>query len=426
MVTTTIDVMQKNVLEQAKSAKQAARVLQSIATEEKNQVLERMAETLWQERETIFKANQLDVENAEKQGIPQAKIDRLLITEQRLHDMIEGLRQLIALPDPVGEVLDQWERPNGMVIEKRRVPFGLIAMIYESRPNVTVDAVGLALKTGNAAILRGGKEAIESNRALVGTLKKVLASSSIPAESIQLIQYLERETIDILLTAKGIVDLVIPRGGAGLIQHVVQKAVVPVIETGVGNCHVYLHQSADPEMAKEIAVNAKTQRPSVCNAAETLLVDEPFAKSHLQSILQSLAERGVEIRGCVKTQAIAKPLEIIPATTEDYQTEHLDLVLTVKVVQNVEEAIDHIAQYGTNHSEAIVAEDQEAVAKFLDRVDAAAVYHNVSTRFTDGFEYGFGAEIGISTQKLHARGPMGLPELTSYKYVIRGNGQIRQ
>lgn len=425
MVTTTIDKMKENVLNQAKAAKQASRALLSATTEEKNQVLLQMADALWQEKATIFQANQQDVQAAKQQGIPHAKIDRLVITEQRLQEMIEGLRQLASLPDPVGEVLDRRERPNGMVLEKRRVPFGLIAMIYESRPNVTVDAVGLAIKTGNAAILRGGKEAIQSNLALVQTLKKVLETSNLPAESIQLIQYLERETIDILLTAKGIVDLIIPRGGAGLIQHVVQKAIVPVIETGVGNCHVYLHQSADPKMAKEIAVNAKTQRPSVCNAAETLLVDEAFAKTHLLPILQSLREKGVEIRGCAKTQEIGKSLEIVPATVEDYQTEHLDLILTVKVVHDIDEAIAHINRYGTNHSEAIVAEEPDAVEKFLNQVDAAAVYHNVSTRFTDGFEYGFGAEMGISTQKLHARGPMGLPELTSYKYVIKGNGQIR-
>lgn len=425
MVTTTSDMMKEHVLKQAKAAKQASRQLLSATTEEKNQVLQRMADALWQERDSIFQANEQDVTKAQQQGIPHAKIDRLVITEQRLRDMIEGLKQVASLPDPVGEVLDQRRRPNGMVIEKRRVPFGLIAMIYESRPNVTVDAIGLALKTGNAAILRGGKEAIQSNLALVRTLKKVLETSSIPAESIQLIEYLDRQTIDILITAKGVVDLVIPRGGAGLIQHVVQKAVVPVIETGVGNCHVYIHQSADPTMAHSIAINAKLQRPSVCNAAETLLVDESFAEAHLVPILQTLKEKGVEIRGCAKTREIGKEIKIIPASVEDYKTEHLDLILTVKIVHDIDEAIDHIDRYGTHHSEAIVAEDDQAVEEFLKRVDAASVYHNVSTRFTDGFEYGFGAEMGISTQKLHARGPMGLPELTSYKYVIRGTGQIR-
>lgn len=420
------EVLKDEVLKQAKTAKQTSRILATISTEEKNHALLQMAKTLWTEREAIFESNQQDVRAAKEQGIPTAKIDRLVITEKRLTDMIEGLKQLAALPDPVGEVLEVNKRPNGMIVEKTRVPFGLIAMVYESRPNVTVDAVGLAIKTGNAAILRGGKEAIRSNQALVRALTNALATTSIPPESIQLIQQLDRETVDILIRAKGIVDLAIPRGGAGLIQRVVERSLVPVIETGVGNCHVYIHRSANPEMAKAIAVNAKTQRPSVCNAAETLLIDEAFAQLHLVSLLEQLQEKGVEIRGCAKTQEIADSVRVIPATVEDYQTEHLDLILTVKVVQDVEEAIDHIEKYGTKHSEAIVAEDHTAVEQFLNQVDAAAVYHNVSTRYTDGFEFGFGAEIGISTQKLHARGPMGLPELTSYKYVVRGSGQIRQ
>lgn len=419
------EVLKDEVLNQAKIAKQASRILATISTEEKNQALLQMAKTLWTEREAIFEANKLDVKTAKEQGIPTAKIDRLVITEKRLTDMIEGLKQLVALPDPIGEVLEVNKRPNGMILEKKRVPFGLIAMVYESRPNVTVDAVGLAIKTGNAAILRGGKEAIRSNQALVRALTKALATTIIPPESIQLIQQLDRETVDILIRAKGIVDLAIPRGGAGLIQRVVERSLVPVIETGVGNCHVYIHRSADPEMAKSIAVNAKTQRPSVCNAAETLLVDEAFAQLHLVSLLEQLQEKGVEIRGCAKTQEIADSVHVSLATDEDYKTEHLDLILTIKVVQDVEEAIDHIEKYGTKHSEAIVAEDDEVVERFLNQVDAAAVYHNVSTRYTDGFEFGFGAEIGISTQKLHARGPMGLPELTSYKYVVRGSGQIR-
>lgn len=417
--------LKEEVLKQAKTAKRASRFLASISTEDKNNALLRMADTLEKEKTSIFQANELDVNNAHAQGIPKAKIERLLITEQRLQEMIEGLRQLVSLPDPVGEVLDTRKRPNGMIVEKRRVPFGLIAMIYESRPNVTVDAVGLAIKTGNAIILRGGKEAIQSNLALVRALTEALKQTDIPSESIQFIQQLDRETVDILIQAKGIVDLAIPRGGAGLIQRVVQRAFVPVIETGVGNCHVYIHQSADPEMAKKIAVNAKTQRPSVCNAAETLLIDQAFAQSHLVSLLQLLREKGVEIRGCEKTRELGKSVNVIAATDEDYETEHLDLILTVKIVSGVDEAIDHIEQYGTKHSEAIVAEDQTAIDTFLDQVDAATVYHNVSTRYTDGFEFGFGAEIGISTQKLHARGPMGLPELTSYKYVVTGSGQIR-
>lgn len=416
---------ESEVLTQAKAAKQVTRKLASNDTKAKNEALKRMTESLWKERQTIFEANERDVQQARKQGTAEARIDRLIVTEQRLQEMIVGLEQLIALPDPVGEVLAQIERPNGMVIEKTRVPFGVIAMIYESRPNVTVDAAGLAVKTGNAVVLRGGKEALQSNQALVAAVKKGLAKSQVPAESIQLIKRVERETVDTLIQAKGIIDLAIPRGGAGLIERVTRRAQIPVIETGVGNCHVYVHQAANPKMAEEIVINAKTQRPSVCNAMETLLVDQAFAQDHLVGLLKALTEQNVELRGCAQTRLLARELTIVPATEDDYAVEHLDSILTVKVVDGIEAAIEHIEQYGTKHSEAIVTEDQEAAQQFLNQVDAAAVYHNVSTRFTDGFEYGFGAEIGISTQKLHARGPMGLPELTSYKYIVRGNGQSR-
>lgn len=421
-----ITTLEDQVLSQAKTAKQAARQMTTLSTSEKNEALQKMGQALWEERESIIEANQRDIQTARAQGIAETRIDRLLITEQRLQEMIQGLAQIVQLPDPIGQVLEEIQHPQGMVIKKVRVPFGVIAMVYESRPNVTVDAAGLAIKTGNAVVLRGGKEALQSNQALVNALKKGLSSSKVPVESLQLIQQIERETVDILIRAKGIVDLAIPRGGAGLIQRVVKNSLIPVIETGVGNCHVYVHQSANPKMAEEIVINAKTQRPSVCNAMETLLVDENFAKDHLVSMITKLQEKGVEIRGCEKTQEITNNQKVIPATAEDYLTEHLDLVLTVKVVNSLEEAIDHIEEYGTKHSEAIVAEEKQAVEQFLNRIDAAAVYHNVSTRYTDGFEFGFGAEIGISTQKLHARGPMGLPELTSYKYVIQGTGQIRK
>lgn len=421
-----IVTLEDQVLSQAKTAKQAARQMTTLSTSEKNEALLKMGQALWEERQSIIEANQKDIRKAREQGIAEARIDRLMITEERLKDMIEGLEQIIQLSDPIGQVLEEIQHPKGMVIEKIRVPFGVIAMVYESRPNVTVDAAGLAIKTGNAVVLRGGKEALQSNQALVTALKKGLHVSKVPTECIQLIQRIERETVDILIRAKGIVDLAIPRGGAGLIQRVVKYSQIPVIETGVGNCHIYIHESANPQMAKEIVINAKTQRPSVCNAMETLLVESNFAKDHLLSIITTLQERGVEIRGCGKTQEIIKNPQVLPATSEDYLTEHLDLILTVKVVDSLDEAIDHIEKYGTKHSEAIIAEDKHAVEQFLNRIDAAAVFHNVSTRYTDGFEFGFGAEIGISTQKLHARGPMGLPELTSYKYVIKGTGQIRE
>ncbi|MFC4766693.1 glutamate-5-semialdehyde dehydrogenase [Effusibacillus consociatus] len=419
--------LKETVLAKAQAAKKAARVLGVMPADDKNKALLAMAESLWKNRESIFAANAEDVREARENGIPETRIDRLVLTEKRLQDMMEGLRQIVELADPVGETLETIERPNGLLIEKVRVPFGVIAMIYESRPNVTVDAAGLALKTGNAVVLRGGKEALRSNIALVDAMREGLAGSRIPLEAVQLIDRTERESVDILIRAKDVVDLVIPRGGAGLIQRVIENALVPVIETGVGNCHVYVDEAADFDKATRIVLNAKTQRPSVCNAMETLLVHEQAGK-WLPGIVYALQERGVEVRGCRKTQEIlgeTQCLDISFATEEDYATEYLDLILAIKVVSKVEEAIEHIERYGTRHSEAIVTENQAAAEKFLAEVDAAAVYHNASTRFTDGFEFGFGAEIGISTQKLHARGPMGLRELTSYKYIIRGTGQTR-
>lgn len=417
--------LKKVVLAKATAAKEASRKLGILSTEEKNKALLAMAESLWNQRAEILQANQKDIEEARRNQLPEAKIDRLLLTEQRIGDMMEGLQQIASLPDPVGDVLDTFKRPNGLTVEKVRVPFGVITIIYESRPNVTVDAAGLSLKTGNAVVLRGGKEALHSNIALVDALKEGLKTTKVPLDAIQLIDRTERESVDILIQAKDQVDLVIPRGGAGLIQRVVANSLVPVIETGVGNCHLYIDQYANLDQATQITINAKTQRPSVCNAIETLLVHEQIAKTWLPTVLANLIEHGVEIRGCEKTQMIAKDLKIQPVSDDDYATEFLDLVLAVKVVDRIEEAIDHIKQYGTRHSEAIITENQEAADQFLSQVDASSVYHNASTRFTDGFEFGFGAEIGISTQKLHARGPMGLPELTSYKYIIRGTGQIR-
>lgn len=417
----------QEVIAKAQVAKQASRQLAGQTTEIKNAALQQMADALWREREAIFQANELDIAQARAQGTSEARIDRLIITENRLREMITGLEQIIDLPDPVGQVIQEIEHPAGMRIAKTSVPFGVIAMIYESRPNVTVDAVGLTVKTGNAVVLRGGKEALHSNQALVNALRAGLAASEVSPDSIQFVNRIERETVDILIRAKGIVDLAIPRGGAGLIQRVIERAQVPVIETGVGNCHIYVHKSADPVKTMPILLNAKTQRPSVCNAVETLLVDDAYAHEHLAAILSTLHEHGVEVRGCEQTQQVAKQLSLAvnAATEADYASEHLDLILSVKVVADLDAAIDHITRYGTQHSEAIIAEDEAAAKQFLTEIDAAAVYHNVSTRFTDGFEFGFGAEIGISTQKLHARGPMGLAEMTSYKYVIRGEGQVR-
>jgi glutamate-5-semialdehyde dehydrogenase len=424
----TVD-LQDMVKKKTRKAKQASRQLTMVSAREKNEALMRMGEKLWQMRDRIFEANQKDLEAAIQNGLSKAKQDRLLLNEKRLADMIEGLKVLAQSQDPVGEVMETQHRPNGLQVDKVRVPFGVIAIIYESRPNVTVDAAGLALKAGNAIVLRGGKEAIFSNQALVRVMCEGLAETKIPVDSIQLIERTERDTIDYLIRDKESVDLVIPRGGAGLIQRVVQNAHVPVIETGVGNCHIYVHASADFKMARSVVVNAKTQRPSVCNAMETLLVDQGIAEEFLPFLARELADRGVQVKGCEQTCRILQnepSLKIEPATEEDYDTEFLDLILAVKVVQGTGEALRHIERFGTGHSEAIIAEDQKAADAFLTQVDAAAVYHNASTRFTDGAEFGFGAEMGISTQKLHARGPMGLKELTSYKYVIRGTGQIRE
>ncbi|WP_052329767.1 glutamate-5-semialdehyde dehydrogenase [Thermicanus aegyptius] len=423
------DILKEKVLHRARLAKEASKKLGSLSSVEKRKGLLLMGEALWKHREEIYEANRMDLQRAKEAGMAEGRQDRLRITEERLKGIIRGLEQVAALPDPVGEVLERIERPNGLQIEKVRVPFGVIAMIYESRPNVTVDAVALALKTGNAVVLKGGREALQSNSALVHVLREGLKGTEIPLEAIQLIGETEREAVEILIRAKGLVDLAIPRGGAGLIQMVIERSLVPVIETGVGNCHIYVDRAADMDKATSILINGKTQRPSVCNAAETLLVHREIAERWLPLAARELHRRGVELRGCPETVSILNEAgftEVKEATEEDYATEFLDLILAVKVVNSVEEAVEHIEKYGTKHSEAIVTEDGEAARLFLNHVDAAAVYHNASTRFTDGFEFGFGAEMGISTQKLHARGPMGLKELTSYKYIIHGNGQIRE
>lgn len=409
--------------EKAKLAKQTAAALARISTDAKNAALSKMAEALISRSGEILSANEEDLARGREQGLSSALLDRLKLTEERIAGIAEGVRQIIELPDPVGDVLETFTRPNGMRVEKWRVPLGVVGMIYEARPNVTVDAAALCLKTGNAVVLRGGSSALSSNRRIVRVLREALADTEIPPDALQLIEDPSRSSVDEMLKLNGLLDVVIPRGGASLIRNVVENATVPVIETGAGVCHTYLDASADPAMAEAIALNAKIQRPSVCNAMETLLVHESFARRHLAALADKFRAAGVELKGCGQTRAIAG--DMAEATEQDYATEYNDYILNIKVVSGLDEALAHIRRFGTMHSECIVTETPEHAERFLQEVDAAAVYHNVSTRFTDGFEFGFGAEIGISTQKLHVRGPMGLPALTSTKYRITGSGQIR-
>lgn len=416
-------MLQDELMEIGQKAKEASRQLAVLSTKVKNEALLAMARGLEERTEMILVANEADMEAGREKKLSSALLDRLLLTPDRIREMAEGLRALVALPDPVGEVVKMWTRPNGLQIGKMRVPLGVIGIIYEARPNVTVDAAGLCLKAGNAVILRGGSEAINSNRAIVHVIRAAAASAGVPEEAIQLIPTTDREAVNYMMKMNDYIDVLIPRGGAGLIQMVIQNATVPVLETGVGNCHVYVEEDADLQMAERIIINAKTQRPGVCNAMETLLVNEKIAEAFLPGLAITLQAKGVELRGCPKTLEILP--DCVPATEEDWKTEYLDLILAVRVVKDLDEAIDHIHTYGTKHSEAIVTSSYEKARLFLQRVDAAAVYVNASTRFTDGFQFGFGAEIGISTQKLHARGPMGLEELTSTKYIIFGDGQIR-
>lgn len=406
-----------------KKAREAAYRLATLSSRVKNEALAQMASALEANVETILVENRKDLEAAEAKGLSKAFLDRLLLNPARVEEMAAGLRNLVSLSDPVGEVISMWTRPNGLQVGRMRVPLGVIGIIYESRPNVTVDAAGLCLKAGNAVILRGGSEALNSNLVLTEVIGKAAEAVGIPAGAIQLIATPDREAVNAMLNMREYLDVLIPRGGAGLIQTVVENATVPVIETGVGNCHVYVDEEANLEMAQEIVVNAKTQRPGVCNAMETLLVHEKIAPAFLPLLAPELIRRGVEIRGCPQTQVLIPGIK--PATEEDWATEYLDLILAVKVVGSFEEALDHICRYGTRHSEAIVTENYHRAQEFLKRVDAAAVYVNASTRFTDGGQFGLGAEIGISTQKLHARGPMGLEALTTTKFIIYGSGQVR-
>ena len=407
----------------ARAAKKAAAKLAVTGTAVKNTALLAMAEALLTKQDEILAANALDMERAAAKGMKSSMLDRLKLTAARIEGMADGLRQVATLPDPVGNVIDGKTLPNGLSITKVRVPLGVIGIIYEARPNVTADAAGLCLKSGNAVILKGGSEAMESNKTVAAILSEAATAHGIPEGAIQFVDTSDRQAVQDLIHMNGLVDVVIPRGGAGLIKMVVMNATVPVIETGAGVCHTYVDASADVEMAVNIAYNAKVQRPSVCNAMETLLVHKDAAPRFLPAMLAKYREAGVEIRGDEGVQGFSG--DVVPVTEEDWATEYGDLRLSVKIVDSIEEAMEHIARFGTGHSECIVTNDYSQAQLFQQTVDAAAVYVNASTRFTDGNEFGFGAEIGISTQKLHARGPMALPELTSTKYLIRGNGQVR-
>ena len=405
------------------AAKSAARVLMCTDTETKNRALLAIADALVGAREEILAANREDVTAGENSGMTRAFLDRLSLSPERIDSMAEGMRQVAALPDPVGRVLSDTVRPNGLHLIKVAVPIGVIAVIYEARPNVTADSAALCLKSGNAVILRGGREAIRSNTAIVRAMRGALRGVGLPEDTVTLIEDTDRAVTQALMRLNGYVDLLIPRGGAGLIRAVVENATVPVIETGAGTCHIYVDRDADVSMAAEIVFNAKTSRPSVCNAAECLLVDRAIAAEALPVIAARLAEKQVELRA--DAEACAFLPNALPATDSDWGREYNDYIMAVHIVSGVDEAIDFIARYGTGHSECIVTDNPDTAERFLARVDAAAVYHNASTRFTDGGEFGLGAEIGISTQKLHARGPLGLEELTSMKYIVHGTGQVR-
>ena len=416
--------MTEELLRKGALAKDAAEKLASVDTITKNKALDAIADALVAHTEEILAANRLDIEAAEENGVRKAMIDRLALSKERIAGIADGVRQVSDLNDPIGEVIKMWKRPNGLLIGQKRVPMGVIAIIFEARPNVTVDAAALCLKTSNACILRGGKEAIHSNTMLMKIMQEAAYDAGIPEGTLNIIEDTSRETATELMKMNGFIDLLIPRGGKGLIRSVVENATVPVIETAAGNCHVYVEATADLDMALKIVLNAKVQRPSVCNAAETLLVDKAIADRFIPMVFDALKKNKVEIRADAASKALVPDVQ--DATEEDYYTEYNDYIMAVKVVDGVDEAIAHINRYNTKHSEAIVTNSYVAEEKFLNCVDAAAVYVNASTRFTDGFEFGFGAEIGISTQKMHARGPMGLEALTSIKYIIYGNGQIRE
>jgi glutamate-5-semialdehyde dehydrogenase len=413
----TVSAITSTTREKLERARKAAGLLAQFSTEQKNTLLDQMADAIETNSSKILSATEEDLAHANLSG---AMRDRLLLNQPRIAEMAKSVRDVVALPDPVGEVIESWTRPNGLHIRKVRVPLGVVGIVYESRPNVTVDAAVLAFKTGNAVVLRGGKEASRSNRVLADTLAAV---PGVPAGAIELLNSNTRESVQELITARGLVDVVVPRGGPALITHVVENALVPVIETGAGNCHIFVDESADLDMAARIVINAKTQRPSVCNAAEKLLVHRSVAPIFLPRIVKHLADAGVELRADEETLKLAP--NVSPATEQDWNEEYLRLCIAIRVVSGVDEAIQHINTYSTKHSESIVTADESNAQKFLRLVDSAAVYWNASTRFTDGGEFGFGAEMGVSTQKLHCRGPFALRELTSSKYQIFGTGQVR-
>ncbi len=413
----------EELIQKGIKARSAASALAALTTEAKAKALLSIADSLLDNTEYILNENKKDIDAATKKGMTLGLIDRLTLTPERIKDIAQGIRQIAGLPDPIGEVIDTWTRPNGLNISQVRVPLGVCGIIYEARPNVTADAAALCLMAGNACILRCGKEAHKSSMAITGVFRNCLDALGLPMDSVSLVEDTSRDSALALMRLNDYLDVIIPRGGAGLIRSVVENATVPAIETGTGNCHVYVDKAADLPMAKEIVLNAKTSRPSVCNAEEKLLVHQDVAGEFLPDVLSALAEKGVEIVGSSEVCRIYP--DAVPATEDDWGTEYLDLKIGVKVVPSTDAAIDHINRYNSRHSEAIVTENANTAEQFLNRVDAAAVYVNASTRFTDGFEFGFGAEIGISTQKLHARGPMGLKALTSTKYIVRGSGQIR-
>lgn len=412
------------VIDRASLAKKAAREMSIMDTKSKNKALNAMAETLIKSKDVIISANSKDMEKGRQNGTSDAMLDRLLLDEKRIIEISDSLKNVALLEDPIGSVDKMWKIENGLQIGQIKVPLGVIGMIYESRPNVTVDAAALCIKSGNCVILRGGSDAINSNIALTNIITEAAIKSGLPKGCIQLLEVTDREAVNVMMKLNEYIDVLIPRGGAGLINNIVKNASVPVIQTGVGNCHIFVDESADFEMAKDIIINAKAQRPGVCNALETLLVHESISSKFLPEIKKALNDNGVKIRGCAKTKNIIPDIEL--ANEADWENEYLNLILAVKVVSSIDESIDHIYKYGTKHSEAIITNNYKNSQKFLNEVDAAAVYVNASTRFTDGSQFGFGAEIGISTQKLHARGPMGLEHLTTIKSIIYGQGQIRK
>ena len=417
--------MKNKLIKMAEDARGASRELGILKTDVKNAALKEMARAIIESKSDIMAANEKDLKNAKKLNLTPALMDRLKLTDKRIESMASSILAVIDLEDPVGIIEKETKRPNGLLIKKTRVPIGVVCVIYESRPNVTADCIALCLKSGNALILRGGSEAINSNIAIYNALSGAARKAGIPKNSFNLVKVTDRKAVDILLAREGVIDVVIPRGGESLIKEVTKKSRIPVIKHYKGVCHVYVDEDADLNMAESIAYNAKVQRPGVCNAMETLLIHEHVAARFLPGMAKKLRGAGVELKGCAITRKILRNIDIRAAKESDWHAEYLDLILSIKVVKSLKEAIDHINKYGTSHSEAIVTEAKDRATEFLKKVDSSSVYVNASTRFTDGYEFGKGAEIGISTDKIHARGPMGLEELTTYKYVIFGNGQIR-